>query len=66
MNLQLPHWAQLLVAFLVVAGTWVVQQNAAGNLVLPAAALTALTVILTALGMLSGSALKSKQLTNGK
>lgn len=53
--MKLPHWAQLLLAFAVVALTWVMQQASAGNLVLPAMAITVLTIVKTAIGMLSDS-----------
>jgi len=53
--MKLPHWAQLVLALAVVVITWVMQQAAAGQLVLPAIAITVLTIVKTAIGMLTDS-----------
>lgn len=55
-NLKLPHWAQMLIALAAVVVTWIMQQSAAGTLVLPAVAMTALVVLNTIIGILSPSA----------
>lgn len=55
-NFQLPHWAQLALGLAVVVITWVVQQTQTGALVLPAAAISGLTLALTILGILTPSA----------
>ena len=54
-NLKLPHWAQLMCGFLVVATAWTVQQSNSGDLTLPAVAVSVLTVLQTVLGLLSPS-----------
>lgn len=53
--MKLPHWAQLLLGLVVVLITWVMQHVASGDLVLPAVAITILTVVKTAVGILSDS-----------
>ena len=62
-NLRLPHWASLLVALSVIVIAWLLQQNNAGNLVLPAVAISALSLIQPILAALSPSAVPS---TNAK
>jgi predicted small lipoprotein YifL len=59
MNLKLPHWAQLALAFAVLTVTWVTQQQASGNLTLPATVVSVLTVVNTIMGLLSPSAKRS-------
>jgi hypothetical protein len=54
--MKLPHWAQLGIALSVVVVTWIVQQTTSGALVLPAAAVSALTILQTVLGIFSTSA----------
>lgn len=53
--MKLPHYAQLLLGLLVVVITWVMQQASSGALVLPAIAITVLTIVKTAIGMLTDS-----------
>jgi hypothetical protein len=53
--MKLPHWAQLAVAATIVLLTWLQHQAATGAVSLPAAAVTALTVVLTVLGLLTPS-----------
>lgn len=53
--MKLPHWAQILLGLAVVVITWVMQQNSSGALVLPAVAVTVLTVVKTTIGLLSDS-----------
>jgi len=60
-NLKLPHWAQLVLAFASVAVVWVMQRNASGDLVLPAAAVSALTIINTVIGLFSAQVSADKQ-----
>jgi len=60
MNLKLPHWAQLVLAFAVVAVTWVMNEQANGALVLPAIAVSVLTLVKTVLGLVSDSVSSSK------
>jgi len=55
-NLKLPHWAQLAIALAVIVVTWVMNEQASGALVLPAAVVSVLTVVKTVLGLFSGSA----------
>jgi hypothetical protein len=53
--MKLPHWAQLLLGLAVVIITWVMQQNSSGALVLPAVAVTVLTIVKTTIGLMSDS-----------
>jgi ABC-type transport system involved in cytochrome bd biosynthesis fused ATPase/permease subunit len=55
MAMKLPHWAQVTLGLAVVVVTWVVQQQSAGNLTLPAAAVTVLTTLNTFMGLVSPS-----------
>lgn len=48
-NFKMPHWAQLLIAALIVAVTWIMAQQASGDLTLPATAVTVLTLLKLAL-----------------
>jgi len=54
-HMRLPHWLQLALAFLGVAITWVIQQTTAGNLTLPAVAITVLTALNTTIGLFTDS-----------
>lgn len=49
--MKLPHWTQLVLAFAVVAITWVMNQASAGQLVLPAVVVTILTAVKTLIGL---------------
>jgi hypothetical protein len=49
--MKLPHWLQLVLALAVVILAWVMQQASSGALVLPAAVMSALTVLSTVLGL---------------
>lgn len=51
--LKLPHWAQLILAFAVLAITWVMTKNASGDIALPAGVISVLTVIKTVIGLFS-------------
>jgi hypothetical protein len=53
--MKLPHWAQLVLAFLIVAITWVMNEQASGQLVVPSVVMTILTVVKTVIGMLTDS-----------
>jgi heme A synthase len=55
MQVKLPHWAQLLFAFLAVALAWLMQQQTSGNLTLPAWGVTILSLVNVALGWWSTS-----------
>jgi hypothetical protein len=55
-SLKLPHWLQIVVSALVVITAWAMQQESSGSLVLPAAAVSALTVVSTLLGLFSPAA----------
>jgi hypothetical protein len=55
-SLKLPHWLQIVVSALVVLTAWAMQQESSGSLVLPAAAVSALTVVSTLLGLFSPAA----------
>lgn len=55
-KLKLPHYLQIGIGLAVLIITWVVQQQSAGQLALPAATITALVLAKTVLGVLSPSA----------
>jgi hypothetical protein len=56
LDIKLPHWAALVIALVGIIITWVLQQEAAGTLVLPALAVTVLLAIQPILTWLSPSA----------
>lgn len=60
MSLKLPHWAQLVLAFVVVSIAWAMKEQAAGELTLPASVVTILTLVNTVIGIFSNSAKLSK------
>lgn len=53
--MKLPHWLQLLLAFVTVSLAWVMQQHASGNLDLPAEVVTGVTVLNTLLGLFTNA-----------
>ena len=57
--MRIPHWASVLIALAVVIIAWVVQQNTAGNLVLPVVVISVLTLVQPLLAALSPSAVTS-------
>ena len=54
-NMKLPHWAMVLVSLVGVVVAWVMQENAKGDIVLPAVVLGVLPLVQAVLGMLSPS-----------
>lgn len=65
-NLKLPHWAQILLGLATVVLAWVMQQESSGALVLPAAAVTAITLVKTLVGVFSSSASPATNIVAGK
>lgn len=63
--MKLPHWAQLVLGLAVVVITWIMAQNASGQLVLPAILVTVLTIVKTTIGMLTDSVSTSSARTTG-
>jgi hypothetical protein len=54
-KLTLPHWAGLALGIATIFLTWAMQQQASGQLVLPAIAVTVLVVVSKIVGLLSVS-----------
>ena len=55
MNITLPHWAQMALGVTTVILVWVMQQESSGQLVLPAAAVSAIVLVKTIIGLLTPS-----------
>ena len=53
--MKLPHYLQLGAGLAIIIITWIIQQNASGGLVLPAVAITVLTLVKSTLGLLTDS-----------
>jgi hypothetical protein len=60
MNVKAPHYLQIALSLASVIVVWAVQQTTAGNLVLPAAVISALTLVQTVLGLFSTSVSSSR------
>lgn len=54
-QIKLPHWAFMALGLVAIVITWIMNQQADGQLVLPATVLTVLTVLRTVIGMLAPS-----------
>jgi hypothetical protein len=66
LNLKFPHWAMVAMSLLTVLIAWTMKEQSVGDLTLPAAAVSVLSLLSSVLGLLSGSALEPKPTDGAK